>query len=128
MELLISNVPDHTRTRFLFPEELGAYLKLKRESLPKQVRYVNPLRKALKYQSILEKEPKLNKSRLAKKLGVSRVRITQLLGLLRLPPAIRQKILRTRGITEHSLRPLVQIQNQDALEREFSQLLAWSMS
>ena len=42
--------------------------------------YENPMRKALEYERIM-KEEKLTQSALAKKLGISRVRITQILNL-----------------------------------------------
>ncbi len=71
---------------------------------------------------MLKTNPSLNKSALAKKLGTSRVRVTQIMGLLRLPSSLREKIRQMRGVTEHALRPLIQIQNPDALEMEFAQL------
>jgi len=77
----------------------------------------------MRYKAVLQNNPDLNKARLAKKLGTSRVRITQLLHLLELPQNIQQKILLTRGISERALRPLVCIQNQQAMEIEFNQLI-----
>ncbi|GEM_PF-4514060 len=127
-ELIICDVKNLKEQRFLFAAELVAYQKELRNSRPKKKRYTNPLRIAERYEATLKANPSLNKSALAKRLGTSRVRVTQLMGLLRLPSSLRQQILQIRGITEHALRPLVQIQSQDALEIEFAQLLKRHMS
>ena len=109
-------------------EEYRSFLAQKRAKLTRNKYYINPLKRARRYQALLDADPSLNKSKLAKKLGTSRVRITQILGLLNLPLSIQDDILSRKGITERSLRPLIGIQNQDALRMEFEQLLKSSMS
>ena len=120
--------PDDLRHRLLFPEEIIQLFKKRQAKLGRKKYYVNPLRRAIRYQTLLDEDPTLNKSRLAKKLGTSRVRVTQLLGLLKLPEDIQQRILETKGLSERSLRHLIGIQNKRALTMEFEQLLKSSMS
>ena len=71
--------------------------------------YENPVEKALEYARIM-KEEKLSQSELAKKLGISRVRVNQVLGVLKLPQE-KQKYILEKGkidlITERSLRDLL---------------------
>ena len=55
--------------------------------------YINPLTKAFKYERIL-KEENLSKSQLAGKLGISRVRVTQMLSLLKLPKKMQDYVLK----------------------------------
>ncbi|MBN1522386.1 MAG: hypothetical protein JW928_07625 [Candidatus Aureabacteria bacterium] len=57
--------------------------------------YINPLKKAREYMNLM-KEEGLNKCKLAKKLGISRARVTQILNLLKLPEE-KQKIILKHG-------------------------------
>ena len=120
--------PDDERYRLLFPEEFIKFEKRRRAKLGRKKHYINPVRRAIRYQTLLDEDPKLNKARLAKKLGTSRVRVTQLLGLLKLPEDVQETILLTKGISERSLRSLLGIQNKRALMMEFEQLLKDSLS
>ncbi|RLF26031.1 MAG: hypothetical protein DRN14_07535 [Thermoplasmata archaeon] len=73
--------------------------------------YINPLTKAHAYKKMMEKEG-LNQTQLAKKLGISRARVTQYLNLLRLSQDQQQYILANgKGeiITERSLRSFSQV-------------------
>ena len=54
--------------------------------------YENPIEKALEFQRILQEES-LNQNQLARKLGISRVRVCQLLSLLKLPEDQQKYIL-----------------------------------
>lgn len=65
---------------------------------------------------------------LAKRLGRSRVGVTQYLNLLRLPAWIQKKVLGATGISERSLRPLIQIQNERVLKAAFQEILSQAMS
>lgn len=68
---------------------------------------------------------------LARKLGVSRARVTQVLDLLRLPPKVLRRIkalgdpLEYPAVTERQLRPLVQRKPKDQ-ERCVKEILAQS--
>ena len=69
-------------------------------------RYDNPIEKAREMHRILKAEG-LSQNNLAKKLGISRVRITQLLNPLRLSPEQQKYIIengREQQITERALR------------------------
>ena len=68
--------------------------------------YVNPIIKAREYRELLKKGG-LSQNKLAKKLGISRVRITQFLNLLKLPQEQQDYVLRygkEKLITEKALR------------------------
>ena len=68
--------------------------------------YENPLEKALEFQRIMREEG-LNQGQLARKLGISRVRVCQLLNLLKLPEDQQKYILeygKKEMITERKLR------------------------
>jgi ribosome-binding protein aMBF1 (putative translation factor) len=73
--------------------------------------YVNPIERAREYLKMMQTEG-LTQSQLAPKLGVSRVRVTQLLNLLKLNPRIQEEVLlRENGFTERHLRPLTHLQD-----------------
>ncbi len=67
---------------------------------------------------------------LAREMGVSRVRITQIMSLLRLAPEIQDQLLRMtdqraiRFFSENRLRPLTQIDDSARQLAEFQNLLA----
>ncbi|MFH1327557.1 MAG: helix-turn-helix domain-containing protein [Candidatus Bathyarchaeota archaeon] len=68
--------------------------------------YNNPILHARELQRRM-KEEGLSQNKLAKKLGISRVRVTQILNLLKLPEKQQNYILRNgkeKMITERSLR------------------------
>ena len=68
--------------------------------------YENPIEKALEFQLIMQEE-NLNQNQLARKLKISRVRVCQLLSLLKLPEDQQEYVLkygREKIITERKLR------------------------
>jgi len=68
--------------------------------------YENPIKKALEFQRIMQ-EKNLNQGQVARKLGISRVRVCQLLNLLKLPEDQQKYILeygKKQLITERQLR------------------------
>ena len=75
--------------------------------------YRNPVYIAREYKQMINKGQVKNQSDLAKKLGISRVRIHQILSLLKLDTIIVQELeklgdpLKSRIITERMLRPYV---------------------
>jgi ParB-like chromosome segregation protein Spo0J len=75
--------------------------------------YRNPLLLALEYKKLLNTPGIGSQTRLAQKVGVSRVRISQFLRLLKLPPDIQRSVIRlgdplpSREITERKLRMLL---------------------
>jgi hypothetical protein len=91
---------------------------------PKLPRVVELLRKALEWQGLLESGETSNQAAIARREGITRARVTQVMGLLRLAPEIQEHILslpdmvRRPAITERALRPIAQLQcPEDQLAR-----------
>jgi hypothetical protein len=74
---------------------------------------------AKEYKQMIDNGQAKNQSGLARKLGISRVRICQILNLLKLNPLIIQELeklgdpLKSRIITERMLRPYVNKSQQE---------------
>ena len=85
--------------------------------------YRNPIFLAREWEKMLQSGEYASQTALARKLGVSRVRVTQVLNLLRLAPEVLEKIaglgdpLASPIVTERKLRPLVNLpsKTQDAM-------------
>ena len=81
--------------------------------------YRNPISLAKEYKQMIDNGQVKNQSDLARKLGISRVRIHQILGLLKLDYLIIQELekfgdpLKSRVITERMLRPYVNKSQQE---------------
>src|SRR3989304_974463 len=79
---------------------------------PRTLRVVELLRKAIEWQILLESGKIANQAAIARREGITRARVTQVMGMLRLAPEIQEHILsmpdnaRRRPITERMLRPL----------------------
>jgi len=75
--------------------------------------YRNPIYLAREYKRVIDSGQVKNRSELARKLGVSRVRVYQILSLLKLDSLIIQELenfgdpLKSRIITERMIRPYV---------------------
>jgi len=82
---------------------------------PKQITYIyrNPIYLAREYKQMIDNGQVKNQSGLARKLGISRVCIHQILGLLKIDSLIIQELekfgdpLKSKIITERMLRPYV---------------------
>ncbi len=86
----------------------------------------NPILQALRFQKILSSKEAKSKNELAQKIGLSRVRITQIMNLLKLNPKIIQRIYSFEPtafnfLTERRLRPLTQLPKEEQL-REFKRI------
>ena len=87
--------------------------------------YRNPIYLAREYKQMIDNRQVKNQSGLACKLGISRVRIHQILSLLKLDPLIIQELeklgdpLKSKIITERMLRPYINksIQEQRLTDR-----------
>ncbi len=93
--------------------------------------YTSPLLEAKRYASILQRDPVVKtQADLAREMGVSRVRVTQVMSLLRLAPEVQEQLLgledqrAIRFFRERRLRPLVQIDDPKQQVQEFQKLLA----
>ena len=92
---------------------------------------ISPLQEARRYVRILESDPSVkNRADLAREMGVSRARITQIMNLLLLDSEIRERLLgledqtAVRFFSERRLRPLIQIEDPKRQVREFEKMLA----
>jgi len=96
---------------------------------PKTPRVVQLLRKALEWQALLASGDAANQADIARREGITRARVTQVMGLLRLAPEIQQQVLslpdmvRRPAITERALRPIAQLENLQEQHKAFSVLL-----
>ena len=87
---------------------------------PKRVgppRIVETLRKAIEWRRQLDAGEVRNQAAIAHREGISRARVTQVLGLLRLPTEIRHDIMaaqdeaQRRRPSEHALRRIISVRN-----------------
>ncbi len=82
---------------------------------PRTPRVVELLRKAIKWQELLESGEASNQAAIARREGITRARVTQVMGMLCLTPEIQQHILSMPGtvgrpaVTERALRPIAQL-------------------
>jgi hypothetical protein len=99
--------------------------KPKPPKAPRTPRVVELLRKAIEWQALLASGEAPNKSDIARREGITRARVTKVMGLFRLAPEIQQHILsmpdavRRPAITERALRPIAQLegrQQEDAFQ------------
>ena len=97
---------------------------------PKTPRVVELLRKAHEWQGLIESGEVRNQAEIARREGITRARVTQVLGMLRLAPEIRQHILampRTAGrptISERALRSVTKLDDERHQLRAFEEILS----
>jgi hypothetical protein len=96
---------------------------------PKTPRVVELLRKANEWKALLESGEVASQAEIAHREGITRARVNQVLGLLRLEAQIRDQILSMPDatheplITERVLRPIATINDYHDQIREFHKLL-----
>jgi hypothetical protein len=101
----------------------------KSSKVAKTPRVVELLRKAIEWQVLLESGEIVNQADIARQEGITRARVTQVMGMLRLAPELREKILsmpkvvRRPLLTERGLRPIATITDYHDQIREFHKLL-----
>jgi hypothetical protein len=92
-------------------------------------RLVELLRKVIEWQTLLESGKIASQVDIAIREGITRARVTQAMGMLRLAPEIQEQILSTPVavrrplITERVLRPIGAIADQRDQLREYHKLL-----
>ena len=92
---------------------------------PKTPRLVELLRKAIEWQGLLESGKIANQAEIAQLEGITRARVTQVMGMLRLAPEIKGEILslpemaHRPSITERMLRSVLAIADQRDQLRKF---------
>jgi hypothetical protein len=83
---------------------------------------VELLRKAQEWRRLLDSKKVGTKAVIARREGISRARVTQVMGLLRLAPEIQEHVLslpdtvRRSAITERALRPLTQLKGRQQVD------------
>jgi len=96
---------------------------------PRTPRVVEFLRKALEWQALIESGDVRNQAEIARREGISRARVTQVMGMLRLAPEIQHHILamaetaRQPAISERALRTIGQIEDLDSQKLRFQDLI-----
>ena len=104
-------------------------LNRKPPKAPRTPRVVELLRKALEWQALLESGEASNQAAIARQEGITRARVTQVMGLLRLAPEIQQHVLslpdmvHRPAITERALRPIAQMERASDQKARFQQLV-----
>ena len=95
---------------------------------PRTPRVVELLRKAIEWQALLESGEAANQAEIARREGITRARVTQIMGMLRLAPKIQEHILSMpdmagrSAITERSLRPIAKMRKRREQLAAFSEL------
>ena len=103
--------------------------KSKRSQEPRTPRVAELLRKAIEWRTLLTSGEVANQAALARREGITRARVTQILGLLRLAPEIQHHILSMPdmvgrpSITERALRRVTQLEQLGAQRQAFQQLV-----
>jgi hypothetical protein len=88
-------------------------------------RIVETLRKAIVWRRQLDAGEVPNQAALALREGITRARVTQIVGLLRLAPAIQDQVLvlmdstHRTSICEHALRPISQLHDPESQMARF---------
>ena len=128
VEFIISDRKNRGENRFLFQEESEFNQEKKTAPDTSTKRYIHPLRRAMKWKIMIDRDPNLNKTSLAKRLGVSRVWISQQLNLLRLPDWAQAKILKSNRVSSRTLLALNRIQKDDEFCASFTTVLEKKVS
>jgi hypothetical protein len=95
---------------------------------PRPPRVVEFLRNAMEWQTLLDDGEFLNQAAIARREGITRARVTQVMGLLRLTPEIQERVLSLtevsgrHAITERVRRPIAQMQDPRAQWHAYSSL------
>jgi hypothetical protein len=102
--------------------------QLKPPKEPKTPRVVELLQKAIEWQTILESGRIASQAEIARREGITRARVTQIMGMLRLAPEIQEQILSMPEIhcrptiTERILRPIETITDRRVQLQEFHKI------
>jgi hypothetical protein len=92
-------------------------------------RVVELLRKALEWQALLESGEVRDQAEIACREGITRARVTQVMGMLQLAPGIQQHVLsmpdavHRPAITERALQPIAQLESAAEQRARFEELI-----
>ena len=104
-------------------------LKPKLQKIPKTARVAELLRKAMEWKKLLESGKGVTQADIARREGLTRARVTQILSLLNLAPEIQNyihsmpKSTRKHKVTERSLRPIILTGDHREQVRAFREVL-----
>ena len=96
---------------------------------PKTPRVVELLRKAIEWKALIESGKIATQAEIARQEGITRARVTQVMGMLRLAPEIQEHILSMPvmvprpSVSERALRPIEPITDCRDQLREFYKFL-----
>ena len=96
---------------------------------PKIPRVAELLKKAIEWQTLLDSGKIADQAEIARREGITRSRVTQIIAMLRLAPEIQKRILalpasvRSSSVTERLLRPVTGIIDHRGQLQEFHRLL-----
>ncbi|MCL5884366.1 MAG: hypothetical protein M1377_03300 [Deltaproteobacteria bacterium] len=121
-------------TRRIEADQVVSVVPLTRGNLdqptgPKTPRVTELLRKAIEWRRQLDAGEVRNQAEIARREGITRARVTQIMGMLRLAPEIREYILSLPApihrppVTERWIRPIESITDRNDQVREFHKLL-----
>ena len=102
-------------------------IELNAETLPWAPAHITPETGSAERKAVVEAK---NQADIARREGVSRVRVTQIMGMLRLAPEIQQHVLsmpemlRWPVITERALRSIARLENIIDQKARFQKLIA----
>src|SRR3989338_6437794 len=102
--------------------------------VPRMPRAVEFLCKALEWQALLASGQAKNQADIARQEGISRVRVTQVMWMLRLAPEIQERVLampetiRRPAISERALRPIARLQDVTDQKARFQELIGLARS
>src|SRR3989338_7554578 len=119
----------HGKHRLLFGNALWEACRKEHEKAPQPPQIQRIFQQAYDLKARLDSSPGLTQSSLARALGINRVRVTQILNLLRLAPEIQQQILAlppssTRGpITECRIKHIARISDHQIQLNAYHKLL-----
>ena len=103
--------------------------KPKPPKVPQTPPVVEFLRKAIGWQALLASGQAKNQADIARREGISRVRVTQVMWMLRLAPEIQQHVLampdtiHRQVISERALRPIAHLEDATAQKARFRHLV-----
>jgi DNA-directed RNA polymerase sigma subunit (sigma70/sigma32) len=105
------------------------YIKIGKLPVEKEKIYESPLAEAKRYQNLLNDPLINNQSDIARDLGITRARVSQVMSLLRLAPEIQKTLLgfedqkMIKFFSEYRLRPLLNISNSIQQVKEFNKMM-----
>ena len=104
------------------------YIKIGKPPIEKEKIYESPLIEAKRYQNLLNDPLINNQSDIARDLGITRARVSQVMSLLKLTPEIQKTLLgftdqkMIKFFSEYRLRPLLPIMDPSKQIKEFNKI------